>query len=295
MYDPWQRWRLRKEVFPYKYKYLYDDKSVSYLLCKAFGHALPDWYGRVDTNNFKEKISSIIQKHNVSSLIVKPIIGNGGNGVLMVTVSNNSTIVREGDKLVHLDQYILREPCLVQECIQQHKNLNNISKSINTIRIVTMLTKKGEVIILGARMRFGVNDAFLDNTCQGGIAVKINMSDGTLAEYAYDNKSRRYAKHPTSGYIFRGFQVPYWHEVEDLSTNVQKTMQYNRIIGQDIAITSSGPVIIELNSEYDNVMFEQACGPILQNKKVLYEFNQYDLLVNKYQKNLLTPDKIESI
>jgi hypothetical protein len=112
------------------------------------------------------------------------------------------------------------------------------------------------------------------------------MSDGTLAEYAYDKKSRRYDKHPTSDYIFKGFQVPYWREVEYLATNVQKTMQYNRIIGQDIAITSSGPVIIELNSEYDNVMFEQACGPILKNKSVLKEFNNYNLLINRYQKRL---------
>ena len=68
---------------------------------------------------------------------------------------------------------------------------------------------------------------------------------------------------------------------------MQRRLSYNKLLGQDIAISEDGPVIIELNAEYDNVMFEQACGPLLKNKIVREEFAKYDLLINKYQKSII--------
>jgi hypothetical protein len=287
LYDPWQRWKLRNEVFPYKYRYVYNDKSINYLICRAYDIALPKWHGIVTPSNFKSKLTELFNNNESVSLIVKPIEGSGGHGVIFASKSNDEIRIREKNEDFMLDQYSLRENCIIQEFIHQHEKLNLISKSINTIRIVTMLTKSDDIIILGARMRFGVGDSFLDNTCQGGIAVNIDLTKMTLERYAYDNRGVKYSNHPTSNYKFEGFVIPYWQEVIDLAVKVQECIQYNKLIGQDIAITDQGPVIIELNAEYDNVMFEQACGPLLKNKRLLKEFNEYDLLFNKQQKALL--------
>jgi glutathione synthase/RimK-type ligase-like ATP-grasp enzyme len=256
------------------------------LVCKAYGTALPKQHGIVTSSDFKRIITELFNSNEKLSLIIKPIEGSRGHGIILASESNGKIYIRENNNTFHLDQYTLRTTCIIQEVIKQHKKLNTISNSVNTIRIVIMLTRADNVIILGAKMRFGIGDSILDNTCQGGIAVNIHMDKMSLGKSAYDNRGVEYTKHPKSNYTFEGFKIPYWEEVVRLVVKVQKSIQYNKKIGQDIAITEQGPVIIELNSEYDNVMFEQTFGPLQKNKDILKEFNDYDLLINKHQKAL---------
>ncbi len=286
VYDAWQRWRLRKEVFQFKYRLIFDDKNICYLLCKANNIAVPRHFGVVRNDNFNSKIIEIFNEYHVNALVVKPIEGRGGKGIFLVRKNENGISIIEKDRIEAFDSFNFSDVSVVQEYIDQHSRLSIISNSVNTVRIVTMLTKDDDVIFLGAKMRFGVGDAFLDNTSQGGIGVGINMEDGILEKTARDNKSRTYDEHPSSKIVFKGYKVPYWSEVLELAENVQRCFSYNKLLGQDIAISAEGPLVIELNAEYDNVMFEQTCGPLLKNKKVQQEFKNYDLLINKYQERL---------
>ena len=60
------------------------------------------------------------------------------------------------------------------------------------------------------------------------------------------------------------------------------------MLGLDIAITPDGPVLIEMNPDPDLIFQEQTAGPLLKDRQILLEFEKYDLLINKYQKNLLS-------
>ncbi len=86
--------------------------------------------------------------------------------------------------------------------------------------------------------------------------------------------------------MFEGFKIPFWNQVLQLATKVQKELPYSKLMGQDIAIGPSGPILIEINPDYDNVGLEQACGPILKDRRVQEEFKRYGLLINRFQKNL---------
>lgn len=286
VYDAWQRSKLRKEVFPGKYKIIYDDKNICHLLCKANGIQLPKSYGIVDKKNFRDRIKTILDKHPDKILISKPLEGRGGKGIKFIKKVNGDILIKEKNITTPIDSCETICVSVLQEYIHQHKDLSAISGSVNTIRIVTMLTKNNEVVILGAKMRFGVGKNFLDNTSQGGMAVKINIIDGTLGATARDNKAVSYREHPTSQIAFSGYKIPYWDEVLSLAEKVQRCLSFNKLLGQDIGISTNGPVVIELNAEYDNVMFEQVCGPILKNRRVKDEFECYNLLINKYQKKI---------
>lgn len=286
VYDAWQRRKLRKKVFPFKYRLIYDDKHICYLLCKAYNLPLPKTYGVVNKSDFKQKITNILNDYPSKTLIAKPVEGRGGNGIILLRKIEGKIFVQGKNIFEPLESHIFFGISVLQEYIEQHKDISNMSNSVNTIRIVTMLTKNDEVIFLGARMRFGVGESFLDNTSQGGIAVKIDMAEGTLENTASDNKALTYFEHPTSKINFNGYKIPYWTDVLLLAENVQRCLQYNKMLGQDIGISTDGPVIIELNAEYDNVMFEQVCGPILKNKKVKEEFQKYNLLINRYQREI---------
>lgn len=288
VYDAWQRSRLRKEVFPLVYRIVYDDKSLTHRLCEANGLPVPEFMGIINPDECRVFLDDLFKKHPEKTFIIKPLSGRGGKDIFLACLNNGQIFIR-GNYLkgVPLNNFILPSLSVVQECVQQHPELRQISQSVNTVRIVTMLTRTGEFVIIGAFMRFGVKNAFLDNTSQGGVTAGIKINTGALMRYAYDFDSRRYDTHPTTGFKFKGFSVPLWDEVVKVAEQAQRAISYNKLIGQDIAITENGPVIIELNAEYDNVGLEQVCGPILKNRQIVEAFDRYHLLVSKPQRSLL--------
>ena len=289
VYDALQRSRLRKKVFPLEYRILFDDKNVCYQLCRANNLPVPDQFGVVAINGIRNFLLNLFMNQQSKKFIIKPLKGRGGKDIYLAYFFNEQIYLSGNNtRGIPVSKFVLPSQSIVQEYIQQHPKLQQISQSVNTVRIVTMLTKSKEVIIIGAFMRFGIESAFLDNTSQGGITVGIEINTGKLLKYAYDFESRIYEVHPTTAFRFEGFQIPLWCEVVRLSKETQKKFFYNRIIGQDIAITEDGPFIIELNAEYDNIGLEQACGPILKNHDVLQSFNEYGLLFNKKQRTLIT-------
>lgn len=288
IYDPYQRERLRKLIQPKEYGIVYQDKSICYDLCKSKKLSVPDQFCVIENKDFYKSIIKDIITHNPGiKLIIKPVKGIGGSDIFLIEKIDNEIIVNSQNTTIHIDQWKLIHPSVVQKFIDQHKDLSLMSSSINTVRIVTLLGSQNKVIILGALMRFGVGDSFLDNTSKGGIAIGINIYDGTLKEIGFDFKSQKHYIHPTSNVSFKGFQIPVWDEVLKIAKQVQIKLPYCRLLGQDIAITSEGrPVVIEINDNYDNVGLEQAYGPILADQTILEEFNNYNLFINKYQNNL---------
>jgi hypothetical protein len=285
IYDSYQRNKLRKEILPRKYRLIYDDKNICYQLCLANNIPLPKYYGVVNNNNIKSSVMSIIEKEPTTKLIIKPIEGRGGKDIFLTYFTEGNIYVQGKTNKVLLNQFVLPSKSVLQEYIKQHVDLDTIAKSVNTIRIVTLLTKKDGVIFLGAFMRFGIRDAFVDNTSQGGITVGIDFKKGVLKEKAFDFKSKIYENHPTNKVNFNGLPIPYWEDVLVLATKVQKKLPYIKLMGQDIAISPTGPILIEINAEYDNVGLEQVSGPILKDKKVFEQFSKYNLLINQLQKN----------
>jgi hypothetical protein len=141
-------------------------------------------------------------------------------------------------------------------------------------------------MIIGAQIRFGVGDSFVDNISSGGIGVGIDLKTGVLSSTAYDIKSRKYSRHPISSMLFDGFQIPFWQDTLELARKVQLCFTMYRLLGLDIAITPNGPCLIEINDSHDNVGLEQKFGPILANEKVYQEFKTYDLFINRFQREL---------
>ena len=281
IYDAYQRGRLRKEVQKKEYEILFDDKNVCYQLCKAANLPLPCQYACFEPNdNYRSMLVSIMVAHPLKNLIIKPVLGIGGKNIFIVYRKNNAVFVKGDGGETPIDQFILNSRSVVQECVLQHELLSEVSSSINTVRIVTMLTKKKEIIFVGALMRFGVKDAFIDNTSKGGVAIGIDLDTGTLKARGYDFNSKIYLSHPTSHVEFKGFQIPEWDSILDLTEKIQLAFPYYKLLGHDIALTEKGPVVIEINSAHDNIGIEQSYGPILENLTTRNTFKEYGLLIN---------------
>lgn len=287
-YDPYQRQRLRKFVQRDEYRILFEDKELCEQFARGLQVSLPRYFGVVDpVGPYQEKIKTVLNEKYSGQIIIKPIAGSAGHGIVLASRTANGIEIKTESQHYELDRFELTERSVVQEFVEQHPLVASIaSSSVNTVRLVTLWTIDDDIILVGAYMRFGQGESFVDNVSAGGISVAIDTYTGALKEYAFDKTGKRFTRHPVSGVVFNKFQIPMWNEVVEMAKVVQKASPFYRLIGCDVAVTASGPVLIEVNAEPDIVALEQRCGPILSDRRVFDEFNNYDLLINEYQKSL---------
>ncbi|SFM70129.1 sugar-transfer associated ATP-grasp domain-containing protein [Marinobacter pelagius] len=285
-YDPYQRRQLKKSVQPTVYEIVFRDKVIAEMLCKARNIRTPEIIRILKEGEILEKAVKEFDEQNMKYLIFKPRSGKGGGGITCTQIKDGTVDAIQKGILVPLSGVRAESELIVQEFIIQHRDLSRISKSTNTIRVVTILRKNGDIIIVGTYARFGVGDSKVDNLSQGGICVSVDMDSGKLVETGFDRMSQVFTHHPTSRVPFHGYQIPKWEDVISLAKKVQSAFDFYPLLGMDIAITEEGPAVIEINSGYDNVDLEQATGPILKNPDVYATFKEYDLLINRHQKNL---------
>lgn len=286
IYEPYQRYKLRKEVHKKEYEIIFEDKYVCYQICNGMDIPQPKLFAYVRPGSGSEKAIDRLIENSNTPLIVKPTRGKGGKDIVIIKKSGERWLAIKSGEVTDLKDWKLTQESIVQEYVTQHQALTEVSPSINTVRIVTMLTVSNEVIILGAFMRFGVADKYIDNTSIGGLAVKIDPDTAVLSRTALDFSSRTYDEHPVSGQKFEGFVIPHFHKVVALAKKVQSNFPYHRMMGLDIAIREDGPMLIEINAAHDNIGLEQQCGPLLANRTIYEEFKRYELLINKKQKQL---------
>ena len=156
---------------------------------------------------------------------------------------------------------------LVEERIIQHPSLQKLAPhAVNTVRIFTQI-KNGEVIILGCRLRISIYTT-VDNLAAGNAAAPIDELTGIITGPAVfsDITKAPITHHPLTGVEIVGFQIPHWDAVITLAKNAAKHRPENKSVGWDIAITASGPDLIEGNHDWCKLLWQL---PVQQGLKPL--------------------------
>ena len=230
----------------------------------------------------------MFQSSGQQQLMLKPVFGRSGIGIVLLEQRDQRIIARAGDREIPLAELQLDGPAFLQEVIRQHPRIAAVwNSSVNTMRIITMQTIRGDIIFLGGVMRFGVGKSIVDNWSAGGVAAGIDLETGRLRSYAGDQQGIRYAQHPSSQFIFEGFQIPQWQSILDAARMIQRELPFSKVAGLDLCLDEDGkPVLIEINGLPDWTMPEQMNGPFLANPQTLKAFAEYDLLTGP-QKRLV--------
>ena len=160
-------------------------------------------------------------------------------------------------------------PCdlVIQKAIKQSKVLAAINEdSVNTIRIISFLSKDGAVKIYSSILRMGIKGAKVDNASSGGISVGI-LADGKLKQVAFSNTGIKYLEHPTSHAKFDDYSIPNFEKMQDMVRSLHPQFPYFRLISWDIAVREDNePVLIEANFCDGELDFHQLNnGPLFGN------------------------------
>jgi len=188
-----------------------------------------------------QQIEEFLKTHK--QIIVKPHDDGRGVGVRKILCSE-IVDVRAFCESARKDGLML------EEIVEQHPDLSAINPtSVNTVRIHTVIDKTGVPHILCAGLRMGIGKSITDNLDGSGIAAQVDLESGVIFTPAIGKDLQTYIKHPTSGVVLPGFQIPHWEAVKEMVLHLAKISFQTRWIGWDIAITEHKPLLIEGNTD----------------------------------------------
>lgn len=167
---------------------------------------------------------------------------------------------------------------LFQETVNQNKELNRLNPScLNTIRMDSFTDNDG-IHLISAYIRMSIKNKYIDNISSGGCQVGIDLESGRLLKYGYapirTNGVKVYTEHPLTGVVFEGFEIPFFDEAKKTVIEAASYLPGLRIVGWDVAIGETGPILIEGNSDYDITGNDLSSGGYLAHpvfRKVLRE------------------------
>lgn len=207
--------------------------------------------------------NQVFNTTELDALFFRPTSDYGGKGCFKLSKNNLEDQIQ--DKIGDL----FSGSFVHNEVVKQHEALDEIHpNSVNTIRLLSYITEKGDIEIVGSFIRFGVGDSVVDNASSGGIFVGVNIEDGTLKKkghYFIEHGGAEILKHPRSGFVFKGFKIPFYEEAKEEVRSALKIIP-DRFIGWDVAITPNGPVIIETNAGPHLPGSDVAHGGFLKDK-----------------------------
>lgn len=210
----------------------------------------------------------------------KVTIGECGKGVFHLQIGLGRILINgeESDYNTFLGM-IGNGVFLVQNTVVQHSAMQTLyPKSVNTLRIMTGRKANGECVFLSACLRVGAHGNTVDNWAKGGLALGLT-DDGKLREeghyeFLIDGKLTE-PKHPDTGVVFKGYEIPYYKEAIEEAVNLHKLFYGIATIGWDISITEDGPCFIEGNDNYE-ISINQVADRGLKR--------EWEDLVGSYQK-----------
>ena len=164
---------------------------------------------------------------------------------------------------------------LIQERVIQHPFLDRYTKDCTqTARVVTYITRKGDIQILMRLLKIARTGKHIDNVGTTGMAANFG-DDGILTTAAQltDAGIIRHTHHPETKAAIAGEVLPFHKEVTALALEAQSRLPFLRSLGWDIAITKDGPLLIEGNAYWSHVL-QFAVGHGVMTDELFAEIHQ---------------------
>ena len=145
---------------------------------------------------------------------------------------------------------------------QQHPALAALNPAtVNTVRVVTA-RHNGQVMILSSFLRVGGAGQEVDNFHHGGVVYHLDIDGGFVILPGKDELgAHTYVRHPTTGHIMPGFQVPFWDMIIDRCREAAMRPSHVGLVGWDVAVLPDGIEFLEANTNLPGPTAMQLWGP----------------------------------
>lgn len=246
--------RIHNRLNPEYYRVILEDKYIFYQYFRNSGFPVVEIKGLIENGHIKrldanktEPFDNIVN-YNLNCYIKKHSSW-GGNQIYKLEIQEKRiTLNHKPSDINEIRRKVTDHIFIMQDTIVQHPELDRLNPScVNTLRLITIHNGQ-RVENFSNMLRIGVKNSLVDNLSQGGLGCTIH-SNGTLHETAYDKCgiNKWITHHPDSNVAFDEFKIPFYKEALDLVIKMHETFLCLFIIGWDVAITETGPVVLEGN------------------------------------------------
>lgn len=229
------------------------DKWVFSQLCESYGLPTPHTFGLVNQggviSNELHGFESFLERDY--DVMFKPVDGACGIGIIHLRTKNGKLIVKGLEiSIEQLKEKLGKGRFIIQQFINhQHEGFSRLyPDACNTLRI-TVAREGNETRVLGRMCMLGAHGTDCSNWHFGGVSVNLK-EDGTLDKYGYCKIDKKVTAHPDTGVKFEGYKIPYFDDAIALARKATERFYGFCSIGWDIALTETGPTIIEGNDDW---------------------------------------------
>lgn len=196
-------------------------------------------------------------------LFVKPVWGQQGRGGERWVYDSSADLWSRGEAthdhdglVAHCRSLAKRRPTLVQECLSNHPDIERFSTGpLCTFRAMTYRNDDSPAQLLALTLKMARTGSDVDNRHAGGLVCAVDAATGLLGPGTSDPADGPQRRHPDTGELIDGAQLTTHREVIDLVLAAHEQLDVPWSVGWDVAMTPSGPVLVEGNPTWGIVSY----------------------------------------
>lgn len=247
------------------------DKLINYALLDGMGFPVPRvyavyhgyrGYGSVPVLRTPDEVAQFVRNNPSRPFVAKPVQGMWGKNVWAVSSfdSDKQLLRMTNDDEVELNAFAnqldslskkeSRAGVLLQQLLETHPDIREwCGERICSVRMVVIVDKRGARPI-SSLWKVATGSSMADNYWEpGNMVAGIDLETGRIDRpFTGLGRELRYVdEHPDTGKSLRGLILPDWSKLKDMCLAATTTMPGIAMQAWDIALTSTGPVFLEVN------------------------------------------------
>jgi hypothetical protein len=148
------------------------------------------------------------------------------------------------------EEFVGKNPYLLQRIVKNHSFFDPFSPTLATVRLVVLVTPEGvktPTAVLKLPSSTNIADSFWR---PGNLACNLDVKTGQIlmARTKSPLETTDHEVHPETGTPLIGKTLPHWDGLLEMARGCAEIFAPVRYQSMDIAITESGPVLIEINT-----------------------------------------------
>ncbi len=199
-------------------------------------------------------------------VFAKPINGMWSAGAIRISGCSETHVQIDGrDPVTFVEMFndvFGDTPYLLQVCVEPHSFFDGITNSVATVRCLNLVTQD-RVTVPHTILKLPRGENIADNFWRtGNLLCDLDNETGKICSIVdkVDGRRVQLENLPESERSLVGEYLPDWESLRSLNQRVALAHGANRFGSTDIALTKSGPVVIEVNNGCAFELIQMATG-----------------------------------
>lgn len=233
-----------------------DNKTITKEICHSNGIPVPDTYGVVRRYGDVRRLHLLLGDR--SEFVIKPATGAAGRGIVVIARRNgphyesgSGRVVTMSDLRYHLSTILSGlyslggqvDNAIIEQRIIIHPALERIA--VGGTPDVRVILYRNVPVMAMVRLPTSASDGRA-NLHQGAAAAAVHVVTGRT--FGGVCKNRTITRHPDTGELIAGFEIPGWKELITAAMKLSDAIEMG-YIGVDFVVDAKiGPVVLEANA-----------------------------------------------